>query len=198
MTSQCGSQFARVGVHSNTCSGTAQQPLEFSRILGSLTGSIPASTPIASQSPSARGNRNAGAIVDDPAHAPFPIWNAGASYPAGYKIVREGNVYQAKWYNTGVDPAAAAADPNSNPWQLVGPVLPTDHPPVIPTLPPGTYPAWSPTAAYKQGSKVLRDGLPYQAKYYTEGDDPAAVLTNPAGSPWKALYTIPGEPVPAG
>ena len=45
---------------------------------------------------------------------------------------------------------------------------------------------------------MLRDGLGYQAKYYTQGDDPAEVLTNPSGSPWKALYTIPGEPAPTG
>ena len=74
-------------------------------------------------------------------------------------------------------------------------MLPGDHPPVIPTLAPGTYPDLvAGTVAYAQGQKVLRDGLPYQAKYYTKGDDPSAVLTNPAGSPWQALYTIPGEP----
>ena len=46
--------------------------------------------------------------------------------------------------------------------------------------------------------RCIRDGLGYQAKYYTQGDDPAQVLTNPSGSPWKALYTIPGEPAPTG
>jgi chitinase len=81
---------------------------------------------------------------------------------------------------------------------VLGPVLPGDHPPVIPTLKPGTFPSWSPTVAYRQGQKVIRDGLGYQAKYYTQGDDPAQVLTNPSGSPWKALYTIPGEPAPTG
>ena len=196
--SQCGSQFARIGVHSNTCSGTAQTPLEFSKVLGSLTGSVSPNVPLpaASTSPSSRNNNST--VVDDPAHVPFPIWNPLASYPSGYKIVREGYVYQAKWYNTGVDPAAATQDSSAAPWQVVGPVLPGDHPPVIPTLAPGTYPTWSPAVAYKAGQEVLRDGLGYQAKYYTQGDDPAAVLTNPSGSPWKALYTIPGEPAPTG
>ncbi|HEX4429032.1 MAG TPA: chitinase [Frankiaceae bacterium] len=196
--SQCGSQFARIGVHSNTCSGTSQTSLEFSKVLGSLTGSVSPNvpTPAASASPAQRENGNT--VVDDPAHVPFPIWNPLASYPSGYKIVREGYVYQAKWYNTGVDPAAATQDSSAAPWQVVGPVLASDHPPVIPTLAAGTYPKWSPTVAYKQGQKVLRDGLGYQAKYYTQGDDPAEVLTNPSGSPWKALYTIPGEPAPTG
>ena len=189
---QCGSQFARVGVHSNVCSGTTQTPLEFSKVLGSLKGSVPVNTPEASASPSGRGG-GGGVVVDDPAHVPFPIWNPTASYPTGYKVVRQGYVYQSKWYNTGVDPAADAT--SASPWQVVGPVLATDRPPVIPTLAPGTYPAWSSTTAYQQGEKVLRDGLPYKAKYYTKGDDPSAVLENPAGSPWQALYTIPGEPV---
>jgi chitinase len=69
---------------------------------------------------------------------------------------------------------------------------------VLPTVAPGTHPEWSADTAFVQGTKVLRNGLPYQAKYYSLGDDPASVLTNPAGSPWKPLYTIPGEPAPAG
>ncbi len=196
--SQCGSQFARIGVQSNTCSGTAQSPLEFSKVLGSLTGSVNENLPVPAASASSSQRPAENTIVDDPAHSPFPIWNPLASYPSGYKIVREGYVYQAKWYNTGVDPAATATVDSSAPWQVLGPVLPGDHPPVIPTLKPGTYPNWSPTVAYRQGQKVIRDGLGYQAKYYTQGDDPAEVLTNPSGSPWKALYTIPGEPAPTG
>jgi chitinase len=196
--SQCGSQYARVGVHSNTCSGTAQTPLEFSKVLGSLTGSVADNVPAASASATPAPRTNQNPVVDDPAHAPFPIWNPLASYPSGYKVVRQGYVYQAKWYNNGVDPAAVIQDATAAPWQVLGPVLPSDHPAVIPTLAPGTYPKWSPTVSYQQGKKVIRAGLGYQAKYYTQGDDPAAVLTNPSGSPWKALYTIPGEPVPAG
>ena len=195
---QCGSQFARVGVHSNICSGTSQTPLEFSKILGSLTGSAPVNTPVSVPSASASAGipGSNGVVVDDPAHVPFPIWNPTASYPSGYKVTRQGYVYQAQWYNTGVDPAASATA--QSPWQVIGPVLPSDHPPVIPTTAAGTYPDWSPTVAYAQGGRVLRDGLPYVAKYYTKGDDPSVVLTNPAGSPWQALYTIPGEPAPGG
>jgi chitinase len=190
--SQCGSQFALVGVHSNTCSGTSQTPLEFSKALGALKGSVPVNLPVINPSATPIPRGAGGVVVDNPAHVPFPIWNPVASYPTGYKVVREGYVYQAKWYNTAVDPAADSS--SASPWQVIGPVLPGDHPPVIPTLAPGTYPTWSGTVAYAQGAKVLRDGLPYKAKYYTKGDDPSTVLTNPAGSPWQALYTIPGEP----
>jgi chitinase len=194
---QCGSRFARIGVHSNTCSGTSQKQFEFSQVLGALTGTVPANVPAANPSASAPADPG-GIVVDDPAHAPFPIWNPGASYPGGYKVVRQGYVYQAKWYNTALDPAAASASSSDTPWQVVGPVLASDHPPVLPTLAAGTYPAWLPTVAYPEGQKVLRNGLPYQAKYYGQGDDPVAVMINPAGSQWKALYTIPGEPVAAG
>jgi chitinase len=194
---QCGSQFARVGVHSNTCSGTSQKQLEFSQVLGALAGTVPANVPAANPSASASAGPG-GTVVDNPATAPFPIWNPGASYPSGYKVVRQGYVYQAKWYNTAIDPAAASANQSDTPWQIVGPVLASDHAPVLPTLKVGTYPAWLPNVVYREGQKVLRDGLPYQAKYYSVGSDPAAVLINPAGSPWQALYTIPGEPVSAG
>lgn len=194
--SQCGTQFARVGVHSLTCSGTSQTRLGFSQVFGALTGSVHVREPeVAAPGPAAP---DADSAVDDPAAVPFPIWNPEASYPTGYKVVREGYVYQARWSSSMVDPAADATDPGQTPWQIVGPVLPTDRPPVLPTAAPGTYPDWAADTAYRQGEKVLRDGLPYQAKYYSQGNDPAAVLTNPAGSPWKALYTIPGEPVPVG
>lgn len=188
--SPCGTQFARVGVHSLTCSGAKQTRLGFSEVFGALTGSLPATAVAAPVS-------GAPVVVDDPATAPFPIWNPQATYPTAYKVVREGYVYQAKWSSSAVDPAADAAEPGQTPWQVVGPVLPTDRPPVLPTSPPGTYPDWAADVAYRQGDRVLRDGLPYAAKYYSQGADPAAVLSDPAGSPWKALYTVPGEPAPA-
>jgi chitinase len=58
---------------------------------------------------------------------------------------------------------------------------------------PGTYPVWSPTAIYAKGVKVLYLGLPYKAKYLTQGDVPDGFISDPA-SPWTPLYTIPGEP----
>lgn len=195
--SQCGAQFARVGVHSLTCSGTAQTHLGFSQVFSAFTGSVDGSTePEPSAGPAAAPG--AGTAADDPAHSPFPVWSPEASYPSGYKVVREGNVYQAKWVTSMADPAADAADPGQTPWRVVGPVLPTDRPPVLPTMAPGTHPDWDATTAYRQGEQVLRDGLPYQAKYYTQGDDPAAVLLSLGSSPWRALYTVPGEPAPVG
>jgi chitodextrinase len=73
-------------------------------------------------------------------------------------------------------------------------VLPGDHGPDIPTLPAGTYPAWSNSHQYQEGDKVLYQGLPYEAKWANQGDSPASQASDPSGSPWKALYSIPGEP----
>jgi len=185
---QCGSSFARVGVLSNTCSGVAQDALEFTRTFsGKLTGSaLTVTGTIREPDPTPP-------TADDPAKSPYPIWYPTQMYRTGYKVVWHGNVYEAKWFSQGSPPDAPAQNPWENPWRLVGPVLPTDHAPVIPTMAPGTYPDWTPKATYPKGTRVLYKGLPYQAKYLTQGDVPDAFLSDPE-SPWIPLYTIPGEP----
>jgi len=186
--SQCGSVFSVTGVHSNTCSGTPQSALEFSHIFAGLGGVVPqvvGSAAVATLPPPPDTN---------PADAPYPIWSATEPYPQGYKVVENGNIYQALYYNTGADPSAQAQTGVQGPWQLVGPVLPGDHAPTLPTVPPGTYPAWSPATAYHAGDRVLFNGQPYQSKWNNQGASPGGEITDPFGSPWKALFTIPGEP----
>jgi len=58
----------------------------------------------------------------------------------------------------------------------------------------GTYPAWSVSARYRVGDKVLYQGLPYEAKWDNQGVSPQGQSGDPTASPWKALYKIPGEP----
>jgi cellulose synthase/poly-beta-1,6-N-acetylglucosamine synthase-like glycosyltransferase/chitodextrinase len=184
--SQCGSSFPETGLLSNTCSGTAQSGLEFSQIFGALAGNaviLPNS-----------GNVQPAVADTNPADAPFPQWSATANYPLGYKVTENGEIYQAKWYNTGDDPSAQVQYAWQTPWELIGPVLPGDHGPDIPTLPAGTYPAWSNSHQYQEGDKVLYQGLPYEAKWANQGVSPASQASDPSGSPWKALYSIPGEP----
>jgi cellulose synthase/poly-beta-1,6-N-acetylglucosamine synthase-like glycosyltransferase/chitodextrinase len=184
--SQCGSSFPEVGMLSTSCSGTAQSGLQFSQVFGELQGSVAASPGIGTVVP---------AVADtNPADAPYPLWSATASYPLGYKVVENGQIYQAKWYNSGNDPQAQVQYSWQTPWELLGPVLPGDHAPRIATLPAGTYPAWSVAAQYQSGSQVLYEGLPYQARWANQGVSPATATTDPAGSPWKALYSVPGEP----
>jgi cellulose synthase/poly-beta-1,6-N-acetylglucosamine synthase-like glycosyltransferase len=184
--SQCGSSFPENDLLSNTCSGTAQSALQFSQIFGQLQG-VTAVTATA-------GNVQPAAANTNPADAPYPQWSAVADYPLGYKVTEDGEIYQAKWYNSGDDPQAQVQDAWQTPWELLGPVLPGDHAPVIHKPPAGTYSAWSITAQYKDGDKVLYEGLPYESKWDNQGVSPQTAISDPSGSPWKPLYKFPGEP----
>jgi len=90
--------------------------------------------------------------------------------------------------------AGAGAVLLADPWELLGPVLPGDHAPVISRPSAGTYPAWSVSARYRVGDKVLYQGLPYEARWDNQGVSPQGQPGDPTASPWKALYKIPGEP----
>jgi chitodextrinase len=183
--SQCGSSFPETGLLSNTCSGTAQSGLQFAQAFGQLQGGA-ALTPGTGQIRPAVADTN-------PADAPYPQWSATASYPLGYKVVEAGEIYQAKWYTSGDDPSAQVQYSYQSPWELLGPVVPGEGMSIA-TLPAGTYPAWSVDTQYAVGDRVLYRGLPYQAKWVNQGTSPATASSDPSGSPWKALYGIPGEP----
>jgi chitinase len=185
--SQCGASFAEVGVVSNTCSGTDQTTLAFAKTFATFSGSV-------SAAPGRETTNTVAPVTDNPATSPYPIWQPNRPYVTGYKVVREGNIYDAKWYTAGNDPAAQVQYAYQTPWQLIGPVPPGDHPPTTTTLPVGTHPAWSPTAAYTTGTKVLYEGQAYQAKWYTKATSPGEEYADPETSPWQPLFTIPGEP----
>lgn len=181
---QCGGVYPITGVDANTCSGTPQAPLAFSKTFGRLNGTV-AHEKLAALPPQPDTN---------PANAPYPLWSPTVSYPQGYKIVRQGEIYEAKWYNTGEDPAAQVEYSWQTPWELLGPVLRTDHAPKLPKLPAGTYPEWSVTTLYQAGTTVLYQGLPYRAKWNNQGISPLVGTAANSGSPWQPLFVIPGEP----
>ncbi len=185
--SQCGTSFPEIGLMSNTCSGTAERTLQFAAVFSQLPGQASAFVTLATAPKPPTLDTN-------PSDAPYPLWSATQPYAEGYKIVEHGEIYDAKWYNTGDDPAAVVQFSWQTPWELIGPVLPGDKAPVIPTLPAGTYPAWERGTAYKGGIKVLFRGLPYQAKWDNEGVSPQTSADASSGSPWQPLFTIPGEP----
>ncbi len=183
--SQCGSAFPENGLLSNTCSGTAQTSLEFARVFSRIHGQASASPADNVLLPKANLN---------PADAPYPQWSPTASYPQGYKVVENGEIYQAKWFNSGQDSSAQVQYDYQTPWELLGPVLPGDHAPARPHVPAGTYPAWSLGTVYRAGNKVLYQGTAYQAKWGNQGVSPGAEAGDPSGSPWRPLVQIPGEP----
>jgi chitinase len=188
----CGATFAVVGTHSNFCSGVAQKSLQFTKTFARLRGSVRSKAAAVTASDTL--SEATSTTVDDPAKSPYPIWQPEQAYREGYKVVWHQAVYLAKWYSQGQTPDSENVTADSTPWRLIGPVLRTDRAPVIPKLSAGTYPAWSATRVFKAGVRVLYQGLPYQASWYTTGDVPGAAGEGGAVSPWKALYKIPGEP----
>ena len=187
----CGATFPVLGTHSNVCSGVAQKPLEFTKAFDRLRGTARAKP--ATTTPDVLPEATT-TTVDDPAKSPYPIWEPEQAYREGYKVVWHQAVYIARWYSQGQTPDAVNVAPGDAPWRLVGPVLRSDRAPVIPKLPAGTYPKWSPTRVFKAGARVLHHGLPYQAGWYTDGDIPGGAGEGGTISPWEPLYDIPGEP----
>lgn len=181
---QCGDNYVDTKVVSDSCSGVKQDKLAFTTTLskgfnGKLyenASVVTAAEPQSNIQP-----------TDDPATSPYQIWQEQGVYLPQTKVVWHRNVYQAKWWTQGDIPDNPVLQAWQTPWQLLGPVLPGEKPVPQPTLPPGTFPDWSGTAEYNAGDRVLLDGIPYQAKWWTKGDSPAASSVNPDNSPWAAL-----------
>jgi chitinase len=171
------------------CSGIDQEPFAFTRTFGALKGRA------GLEAAKAGPLESAAVVTDDPATSPYPIWRDARGYPKGRKVVWHGNVYQAKWWTQGELPDAPVVHEWETPWQFVGPVLPGERRArVTPTtMSPGTHQEWSATKVYDKGVKVLHRGLPYEAKWWTEGDRPDAEVDNEWETPWKPLFASPDE-----
>jgi chitinase len=187
--SECGTVFAQVGVLSNTCSGVKQTTLEFTHIFLALPGTV-----------TARNGQTAPAwappstAVDNPATSPYPVWQATAAYPAGYKVVWHHAVYQALWFSSGQAPDSPPSGQAPEPWLLLGPVLPGESPQQPTLLARNVNTQWSAKGVYSAGARVLYQGLPFQAKWYSQGVVPQTTLPANAASPWEPLFTLPSEP----
>jgi chitinase len=190
--SQCGGAFAKVGELSNTCSGVEQKPLEFTHIFSGLRGTKTAHR--AEAEAAAAPQTHPSPQADDPATSPYPIWRPAAAYVSGYKVVWQGQIYQAGWWNQGTPPGTAAADSPKGPWQPIGPVPAGSHTPKLVKLDQSAHPAWSPTQVYREGDRVTFEKLPYRARWYTQGEQPLAELPADPSVPWEPLFKYPGEP----
>jgi chitinase len=179
----CGSNYVDTTVVSDACSGVSQGKQTFAGILSkgfdghislgesSVTTAEPTST----------------AVADDPATSPYAIWTQTSSYLKGTKVVWHRNVYVAKWWTKGDVPDNPVLNAWETPWELVGPVLAGETPIPQPTVPAGTYPEWTGTAQFDKGQRVLFDGVPFEAKWWTQGDSPEAASSDPDSSPWTPL-----------
>jgi chitinase len=213
----CGPNYLDLTTVSNLCSGVDQGDTTFAGLLAPGFGTAPGApstatttatststpAPAASGSPAPGHGRDSEPPADDPATSPYPIWLTDSTYLVGAKVVWHGTVYEAKWWTKGDVPDDPVSDATDTPWALVGPVLQGEAPVTQPTVPAGTYPDWSGTTAYQGGERVLFEGVAYQAKWWTQGDSPAATRRDSDGSPWLPLTPTqagspPSSPDPAG
>lgn len=180
----CGPNYVDLKRVSDSCSGVDQGDATFADALASNfsgriaenVGTVTTSEPV-----------DEADIVDDPATSPYPVWAEDSSYLKGTKIVWHQNVYEAKWWTKGDLPDNPVLNEWETPWLLIGPVLPGETPIPQPTLAAGTYPDWTGTAVFEKGSRVLFDGVPFEAKWWTQGDSPEAASSDPDSSPWVPL-----------
>lgn len=180
----CGANYPDVTVVSTSCSGVDQGDASFASVLGAgLTGN-----PVdSSVTPSVAQDTPAAPATDDPSTSPYAIWSADETYVQGARIVWHRNVYVAKWWTQGDVPDDPTVDVSGSPWQLVGPVLPGEKPVVEPKLDAGTYPEWDDDEIYTKGKRVLYDGVPYLAQWWTQGDNPTARAVASEPGPWRRL-----------
>lgn len=185
----CSASFAEVVIHSNTCSGVEQTSLAFVDVFAELRGDGPAVRVSDVVRDHAREP-----VVDDPATSPYPIWRAEGQYPAGYKVVWHGSVYEARWYSAGSDPSLPATAGVESPWALLGAVTTSEAAPEpVPTVTDVTA-LWDPEVVYQRGDRVLLDGLPYEARWASRGEAPGTLFPIGPDQAWGPLFTIPGEP----
>lgn len=179
----CGENYVDQKVVSDSCSGVKEEKMSFAMALSKgFDGKLKNSSKIITTE-----DPEVTPIADDPKKSPYQIWKENGAYLQGTKVVWHQNVYEAKWWTKGEMPDNPVLQSWETPWQLVGPVLAGEKPIKQPTLPVGTYPEWSGTDEYETGTRVLFQGAPYQAKWWTQGDSPAASTANADGSPWVPL-----------
>ena len=177
----CGPNYVDLKRVSDACSGIDQGDVKFADVLSegfvgqidSVAGVVTTAEP---QDPAED--------LDDPETSPYPIWNPEFAYLAGSKVVWYRNVYEAKWWNRGELPDNPVLNEWETPWTLIGPVLEGEKPVEIPTLPYGVYPEWEGTEIYDRGARILFEEAAYEAKWWTQGDSPAAYAAGPDSSPW--------------
>lgn len=180
---ECGENYVTLNVVSDSCSGVKQDKLSYASTLGKgFDGNISGNTSFTTTQTYEVKQKK-----DNPEESPYQIWTDTTTYLKNTKVVWRQNVYEAKWWTKGDIPDNPTLQSWETPWQLVGPVLPGEKPIPQATLPKGTYPTWSGAYVYDDGQRVLFEGIPYEAKWWTKGDSPAASSSDFDNSPWVPL-----------
>lgn len=180
----CAQAYVDQSVVSESCSGFDQGEESYAAILGAGFTGAPDGGEFTEDPASPLHPES---LRDDPATSPYPIWSPEADYPAEARVVWRRHVYEAKWWNTSVQPDDPTITGPASPWHLLGPVLEGEEPIPLLTLPAGHYPTWDADAVYTRGDRVMADGRAYEAKWWTERENPAAGQMDPGSSPWREL-----------
>jgi chitinase len=180
----CGQNYVDLKIVSDLCSGVSSPAYAFTNALSNgFDGDLIQNASLITSEDSEIRER----IVDDPETSPYQIWKETGVYLKGAKVVRNGNVYEAKWWTKNDMPDNPVLQSWETPWQLIGPVLPGEKPTDQLILPSDTFPQWSGYATYDAGDRVLFDSIPFRAKWWNQGESPAASAENSDSSPWVAL-----------
>lgn len=180
----CGENYVDTKVVSDLCSGVTSPKYAFTNALSAgFDGDLMQNANMLTiEDPESNMH-----IVDDPETSPYQIWQEAGVYLKGTKVVWHGTVYEAKWWTKGNLPDDPVLQAWETPWQLIGPVLPGEKPIKPLALPAGTYATWYGSVIYDAGDRVLYEGIAFQAKWWNQGESPAASAVNPDNSPWVQL-----------
>ena len=184
----CGGNANRV-IASNWCSGVVQSQLQFSNLFATRAKRLPS---VASNSDGQLLGWSDAATKDK---APYEPWRQLREYIAGAKVVWNGEIYLAKWWNVGDVPDAPVDHEWNSPWIVLGPVLPVEA--TTTTLPPGAAPEWVSTTSYGYGQRVERHGIVYRSSWLNKGYDPATNPDNTWLSPWTPVTPESGSDYPS-
>ena len=102
--------------------------------------------------------------------SPAQEWDPETVYRDGDRVSHGGYNWEAYWYTVGQQPADTAAV-----WNRTGMLTGTT-----------AYPDWTPAGVYRAGNRVVYDAAVWEAKWWTEGDEPT---TGPS-EPWERIETM--------
>lgn len=177
--------YINTGSVSDYYSGVEQKDQEFGTILSEgLNGAIVENAKIETASDVSEEELKK---EDDPETSPYEIWNKDKTYIANTKVVWRRNVYQSKWWTKGDAPDSPILQIEDAPWELIGPVLPGEKPIPQIYLPKGTYPEWKKGEVYIEGDRVMVGDNTYEAKWWTENENPQAAALDDPGFPWRVV-----------
>jgi len=130
-------------------------------------------------------------------YSPSKTYDSAGNYVT-YTENADGKIKTAtfvnSWWTQGETPRFY---PNDGPWKMVGKAEITDETSGAAVI--ESVPEWNANAAYAGGSQVSKSNACYEAKYWTQGFDPATAVTYDWETPWQPLATCPSggkDPTP--